>query len=98
MIDIDKYRKDVEAICRELSLVRLDIVGSASRSDFAPDSDVDVLVTFAEGDHLFRRYFELKEKLEQVFERPVDVIEERAIRNPYVKTMLGKDRVRIYGA
>lgn len=98
MLEIDKYKSKVEAVCRELSLSRLDLIGSAARDDFSPASDVDVLVTFLGKEKLFRRYFSLKEKLEEIFGRPVDVIEEQAIRNPYFRRAVEKDRIKIYGA
>lgn len=97
MIKIDQFRQRVQKVCRDLSLQRLDLVGSAAREDFAADSDVDVLVSFGGDEGLFRRYFDLKERLEEIFERPVDVIEERAVKNPYFKRMIEKDRIRIYG-
>lgn len=97
MLDITKYKKEIEAICRELSLARLDLIGSASRDDFSSDSDIDVLVTFQGNSSLFKRYFALKEKLEAIFDRPVDVIEERAVTNPYFMQAANKDRIRLYG-
>lgn len=98
MLDIERYRTDVEKACHEFSLRRLDLVGSASRKDFGDASDVDFLVTFEGDTRLFQRYFGLKERLEIIFERPVDLIEERALRNPYIRKALQKDRVKIYGA
>ena len=97
MIDIERYRPDLEKACREFSLQRLDLVGSASRTDFASDSDVDFLVTFKGNTKLFQRYFGLKERLESIFERTVDLIEERAVKNPYVRATFQKDRVNVYG-
>ncbi len=85
MIDIERFRPDLEKACREFSLQRLDLVGSASRPDFASNSDVDFLVTFEGNTRLFDRYFGLKERLESIFERTVDLIEERAVKNPYVR-------------
>ncbi len=97
MLEISKYKDRVEDVCRELSLLRLDLIGSASRPDFTAKSDIDVLVTFDGDELLFDRYFSLKEKLEAIFERPVDVIEERAIKNPYFRSAVEKDRIRLYG-
>ena len=76
---------------------RLDLIGSAARDDFASNSDIDVLVNFGGDERLFSRYFDLKERLEAIFERPVDVIEERAVKNPYFKKAIEKDRITIYG-
>lgn len=97
MIKIEQFRQRIQNICRDLSLQWLDLVGSAAREDFAAGSDIDVLVSFGGDEGLFGRYFELKERLEELFGRPVDVIEERAIKNPYFKRMIEKDRIRIYG-
>lgn len=60
-------------------------------------NDIDVLVPFAGNEHLFDRYFELKQRLEKLFSRNADVIEERAIKNPYFKKSIEGDRVKIYG-
>lgn len=97
MIKIEQYQESIQAVCRDLSLRRLDIVGSAARDDFGSKSDVDVLVSFDNDERLFGRYFELKERLEAIFDRSVDVIEERAVKNPYSKRAIEKDRIRIYG-
>jgi len=97
MLDVSKYKSDIEKVCRELSLARLDLIGSAARADFNEASDVDVLVTFSGNESLFDRYFALKERLEAIFEREVDLIEERAIKNPYFRESIQKDRVNLYG-
>ena len=98
MLELNKYQHRIDAVCRELSLLRLDLIGSATRGDFSAKSDIDVLVTFQGDKSLFKRYFALKERLEEIFGRPVDVIEERAISNPYFRKAVEKDRIRIYGA
>ncbi|MGD9631033.1 MAG: nucleotidyltransferase family protein [Pyrinomonadaceae bacterium] len=98
MLDIKKYKNDIDALCQELSLARLDLIGSAAREDFDETSDVDVLVTFDGKESLFDRYSRLKERLQAIFEREADVIEERAIRNPYFRASIERDRVNIYGS
>lgn len=98
MFKIEDYKQAIEKICKELRVKHLDLVGSASRSDFQPDeSDIDLLVEFDGIDKLFDRYFELKIKLEEQLGRQVDVIQESAVKNPYVKKSLDRDKVRIYG-
>jgi predicted nucleotidyltransferase len=97
MIDLEPYRSALERVCRAVSLRSLDLVGSGARKDLRSDSDLDFLVTFQGDTDLFRRYFDLKERLEHIFERPVDLIEERAVRNPYLRKALERDRVRVYG-
>jgi uncharacterized protein len=94
---VEEIRQRVQDICRELSLQRLDLIGSAARADLHEQSDIDVLVRFGGDERLFDRYFELKERLEKLFGRPVDVIEERAIKNPYFRRSIDRDRINLYG-
>jgi len=97
MIDLMPFKTDIETICQELSLQYLDLIGSAAREDFSAESDIDVLVTFTGDENLFERFFSLKSRLEEVFKRKVDIIEERAIRNPFFEKAVNKDRVRVFG-
>jgi len=97
MFKIEDHKQGIKKICRDLRVRRLDLVGSASRGEFEPErSDVDVLVQFDGLDRLFDRYFELKKRLERQLGREVDVIEENAVKNPYVRESLNRDKVRIY--
>lgn len=96
MLDIEKYRNQIEIICKDLELGKLGLIGSAARGDLSEESDIDVIVTFRGSKALFKRYFDLKERLESVFGRSVDVIEERAIKNPYFLAAVNKDRFKVY--
>ena len=98
MFSLEPYREAITHLCRQLRVQRLDVVGSAARDDFGPDSDVDVLVTFVGTEQLFDRYFTLKEGLEALFHRPVDVIMDEAITNPVVRQSLSQDRRGVYAA
>ena len=42
-------------------------------------------------------YFDLKEELEAIFNRPVDLLEEKAIQNPFFKKQIDFEKVLIYG-
>lgn len=99
MVDLSAYQSRLTKLCHDLSVKRLELVGSAAREDFHPDSsDIDVLIEF-EGDFaLFDRYFELKFGLESLFERKVDVIQSGAIKNPHLRASLEQDRIAIYEA
>ena len=99
MFKIEDYEQAIEKICKDLRVKRLDLVGSASRDDFqSKRSDIDVLVEFDGLDGRFDRYFELKIRLEEQLGRQVDVIQESAVKNPYVRGGLNRDKVRIYGS
>ena len=79
----------VRQLCRDRGISRLELFGSALRDDFRPDSDVDLLATVRPGIKcgLFE-WVELKEDLEKIFKRRVDLLNRRAVehsRNPYRK-------------
>lgn len=99
MIDLGPYRSKIDDICKALAIKRLDLVGSAARDDFCPvGSDIDVLIEFEGHTDLFHRYFELKARLESLFGRKVDVIQAKAVKNPYVRETIERDRILVYGA
>jgi len=97
MLDIDRLKPAISELCRRLRVTKLDVFGSATTDSFGPDSDVDVLVRFERcAPGLFTRYFDLKEGLEELFGRPVDVIVEDAMKNPYFKTAINHSRKEVY--
>lgn len=97
---VEAKRDEIAVLCRRLGVRRLDVFGSAAGNGFDIEhSDVDVLVEFdAEVTGGIRLYFELKDGLEQVLGRPVDLVSARAIRNPYVKAQVSATRERLYAA
>jgi len=67
--------------CRRWKVVELALFGSVLRDDFRPDSDVDVLVTFAEGARwtLFDMV-DMRDELSRVLGRPVDLVSRRGVQ------------------
>lgn len=89
----------IGSLCRRLGVEQLDLFGSAARGESRADSDIDALVRFdREQGELFRRYFDLKEGLEDVFSKPVELVVETAIRNPYFRKAIERDRISLYAA
>lgn len=87
MIDLAILKPKIETICRKLPVKRLGLFGSALTDHFSPTSDIDVLVVFDsdESIDLFNKYFELKEQLEEIFNREIDLIVDKPFRNPVFK-------------
>jgi predicted nucleotidyltransferase len=98
MIDIEKIKPDIERVCRSLPVKRLGLVGSALNKNFSQDSDVDVLVIFDSSGNidLFDKYFELKEQLEKIFKRAVDLIVDKKFKNPVFRETIDRTRTIIY--
>jgi predicted nucleotidyltransferase len=74
-------RDALTALCREFGVRRLDLFGSATRGDFDPArSDADFLVEFAPGAGIaIGAYTGMKEALERLLGRPVDLVERAAV-------------------
>lgn len=98
MIDIEKVKPEIEQLCRRLPVKRLGLFGSVLGRNFSVASDVDVLVIFDSGENidLFDTYFELKEQLEEIFQREVDLLVDRKFRNPVLRESVDRTRVVIY--
>jgi predicted nucleotidyltransferase len=98
MIDIEKIEPEIEQVCRSLPVKRLGLFGSALSRNFSQGSDVDVLVIFDSGEDidLFDKYFELKERLEEIFEREVDLVVDKKFRNPVLRESIDRTRMVIY--
>jgi len=98
MINLSKVKPEIERVCRVLPVKRLGVFGSALSEDFGPESDVDVLVAFdtAGNVDLFDAYFELKERLEGVFGRKVDLTVDKPFKSPVFKESVEKTRTVIY--
>ena len=97
--EILSHREELDELCRRFHVRRLDLFGSAAGDDFdAERSDLDFLVEFEPAALSFHIYFGLKESLEALFGRSVDLIEPSAIRNPYFKESVERSREPIFEA
>lgn len=73
-------QKKIEAFCRKWQITELSLFGSVLRADFRPDSDIDVLVTFApEAHHTLFDIVRMQDELTVVFERDIDIVEKGAV-------------------
>ncbi len=99
--DIATRREALAALCRRFDVARLEVFGSASRSDFDPNhSDADFLVEFRPGSDMpaLGQFFTLAQELENLLGRPVDLVELGAVRNPYVLATINQAREVVYAA
>ena len=90
---------NLERLCEQHHVARLTLFGSANRSDFNPNSDLDFLVEFQPltPEEYAANYFDFVAALEQLFTRPVDVIS-GTITNPFVRQSIERDQRIVYAA
>jgi predicted nucleotidyltransferase len=74
----------IRQFCRRWKIRELALFGSVLRTDFRPDSDVDVLVTFHDdADWGLLAHIQMQQELATLLHRPIDLISKRALeRSP----------------
>jgi predicted nucleotidyltransferase len=75
------------------------VFGSALTGQFSPGSDIDLLVNFGQVNlpDYFDNYIEFKDALERLFKRPVDLVEEKTVKNPVLRRSIERNKKLIYG-
>lgn len=89
----------ITALCQRHRVRHLYAFGSVLTPRFTGQSDVDFLVDFKTeeiADYL-TNYFELKHALEEALGREVDLVEEKAVRNPIFKRNIDRTKAQVYG-
>ncbi len=88
----------IRALCLANQVKTLFAFGSVVNGNFNADSDIDLVVDIAEDDPFSYsdKYFDLKFKLIDILGRKIDLLEEKAIDNPYFRKELNRTKVLIY--
>ena len=97
---IAEHQAELVDICRRYGVRRLELFGSAVDGRESPDSDLDFLVDFGSRPTpgYADAYFGLREALEELFKRPVDLVVASAIRNPYFLESVRLSKTLLYAA
>jgi len=97
-LDLDQHV--IAAVCKRFGVRRLSVFGSAVTGDFSPErSDVDFLVEFdTDLESRFDAYFGLKDELERILGRPVDLVMPKSLDNPYFAASVERSRQELYAA
>jgi predicted nucleotidyltransferase len=89
----------IEAFCRKWRIREFSLFGSVLTDEFRPDSDVDVLVDYeAEARWDLWDHLHAEQELEKLLGRAVDLVEKRAVTNPFRRRHILENREVIYAA
>ena len=99
MNQLNTYLKDINKLCLQHQVKKLYVFGSALTNNFNENSDVDLIVEFntLAVEEYADNYFDFKFSLQNIVKRPIDLLEEKELKNPYFKNAVIKDRALIYG-
>jgi uncharacterized protein len=96
---LEPHIKEIKRLCSAHKVKQLYAFGSVLTNKFNTESDVDLIVDFDTMDisDYADNYFDFKFSLQKILNRPVDLLEEKAVKNPYFRKNLNQQRLLIYG-
>lgn len=96
---IKSYYQNIKLLCLQYQVLKLYVFGSILTKQFNSDSDIDFLVEFdqIELQDYADNFFDFKYSLESLFRREIDLLEVKAISNPYFKKNVDYSKQLIYG-
>jgi|SRR3989304_4519049 len=98
---IEAKRDELENLCRQFTVSRLEVFGSAADGSFDPEySDLDFLVEFDRSSSMnaFHQFFGFQRSLAVLFGREVDLVDPAAMQNPYFIQAVNESRKLVYAA
>jgi uncharacterized protein len=100
VIPISQYLDQIIALCHGNHVKELAVFGSVLTSNYSENSDIDLIVEFEQLEPLQYAdcYFRLKFALEDLFHRPVDLLERKALRNPFLLSEIESKKQLLYAA
>ncbi|GHV50876.1 nucleotidyltransferase [Bacteroidia bacterium] len=95
---LDNYKNNLTELCLQNKVKSLYVFGSVLTNRFSDSSDIDLVVDIDEPDPLdyAENYFNLKFALEDLLERQIDLLENKAIRNPFMREQIDNSKQLIY--
>ena len=97
---LNQHIDQIKKLC-ELNKVRsLFAFGSVTTDGYKPKSDIDLVVDIDDNDPISYsdKYFNLKFQLEEILDRQIDLLEQKAIRNRFLRSEIDRTKVHIYGS
>ncbi|MCC6414031.1 MAG: nucleotidyltransferase domain-containing protein [Saprospiraceae bacterium] len=95
---LESYRKEVNEACTTFNVDELYAFGSVLTDSFNAGSDLDFIVSIASKDPIeyAENYFALKFELERIFNREIDLLEQKAIRNKSFQSLINQKKMLVY--
>ena len=96
---LETYSPDIIQLCETHKVKSLYAFGSVLTDAFNKESDIDLIVEFSNiaVEDYADNYFDFKFSLQDILKRKVDLLEEKAIKNPYFRQAVNQQRQLVYG-
>jgi uncharacterized protein len=95
---INRHRKELNEACLSFKVGELYAFGSVLTDQFDSESDIDFIVSILSNDPIeyAEYYFELKFELERIFNRRIDLLEQKTLRNKTFLDLVNQQKVLVY--
>lgn len=95
---LNQHIAQINRLCEINKVSTLFAFGSVTTNKFGADSDIDLVVEIDDNDPISYsdKYFNFKFQLEEILNRQVDLLEQKAIRNRFLKSEIDRTKVQIY--
>lgn len=99
MKNLESYLLEITKLCENHKVKSLYAFGSVLTDSFNNESDIDLIVDFSNiaVEDYADNYFDFKFSLQEMLKRPIDLLEEKAIKNPYFRQSVIQQRQLVYG-
>jgi len=96
---INEHIDKIILLCELNKVKSLFAFGSVITDKFNSESDIDLIVDIDDKDPISYadNYFNLKFQLEELFKRQIDLLEQKAIRNRFLRNEIDQTKIKIYG-
>jgi len=98
-MNINQYISTINLLCEQHKVSKLFAFGSVLTNRFNEESDIDMVVDFKDLDLMeyVDNYFSFRDALSRTLGREIDLLEDKAIRNPVLRRNIDKSKQLIYG-
>ena len=95
---LEVYSPDINQLCKTYKVKTLYAFGSVLIDNFNAESDIDLIVDFANiaVEDYADNYFDFKFSLQEILKRPIDLLEDKAIKNPYFRQSVNQKKQLVY--
>lgn len=95
---LDRYKIDIDGLCKQNKVKTLYVFGSVLTDKFNDKSDIDLVVEIGSDDpfEYADSYFNLKFGLQDLLKRQIDLLERKAIKNPYILQNIDNSKSLMY--
>lgn len=97
---LERYINEIRNLCQKNKVRNLYVFGSVLTDHFTDKSDIDLIVDIDSNDPLdyADHYFNLKFALEELLNRQIDLLENKAVKNPYLRENIDNSKTLLYAS